>query len=651
MAQRELQVTALQPAARAMDTYVRPEFERNQQAISRLTQSIEKTDTDRAIKNAQLDAVSESLAGDSMKDVHNLEAGSSTHPAYVATRLENRGFQFSTEAAPQVLAAYKEFQNGASSDGSDLAPFLESQFAPLLEQLNGKGGQFLLAGASKILQETRNQILAAHPAFLDGRAMEETISNMSLRVDSIVHQAPTVNEDGTTAEPMGFYARIDAMNQLAVDFEATTPIKKGAGNKIIFESLLSMAKGADPEAASRYLHMARLVKYSAGKDGAVRPEAWEAVTAAEEFNDRRLAAKTAVEAKAAADAATKLKTDTMGDFISQLSANQGTTALTPEYLDKLQAADISPEKALATMVAVNDLTGGRESQQQLDAWNDFAMVAANNRYNPNMMASYEQILEMVIQKKMHPSRIEEAQRLLKTLETASPLVESKTNTAPRNLFVASMIEQEEEYTVDGKQKKAALIKAWDAEMDKLIAAHYEVPEVKEGETPAPLPVKPTTTQLQAMVTHVEGLMYQKHEDKVVETKKMRTGRKAYTSEIAFEVERSRNRKDNDGKITAFWFNTSGTKGKKRSFMGNMSAADIQADIMPGFRRLALTYPMLVLEESHLKPEDSHFVGMTVNEVFDIKFGPTAFATFFDVYGNKTPTEREYKEWHTKWWQE
>ena len=621
-----LQVTALKPTARAMDTYVRPEFERNQAAISRLTQSIQKTNTERDVRQAEVDAVAESLTGD-IKDVHDRTSWHSTSPAYMATRYEHRGKQYAMELAPQVLANYEEFKLGAMDNGGDLDSWLQEQFAPAMEALGGN--QFLMAGAAETLQMTKNQILAAHPSFLDGRALEETMSHMSMRVDSIVHQS-VVNVAGRE-EPLSFYGRIDHLDGLAVEFEATTPIKKGEGNKIIFDSLLSMAKGAPPEVALSYLELAKQVQYSRGKNGGVRPEAWEALTAVEEYTERRAAADKAVQKQKAKEAADMAKTGAMTTLISDLTEAGGQAEFSPEYIEGMAEKGVSPEKMLATINAFADMSGRKESTAQEESFNALTTLINNNRYNPNGVMQYEQLLTMIADEELHSSRLAEVQKLIQGVERAAPLIQSTLSTAPRNLFVAGLVEMEDEWDTTGKARKAELVKQWDGEMHKLIEAHYEVEGVS----------KPTSGQLEAMATSVEQKMRGNFASQIAEIEADRGGLTEYRDSLTAELYKSTNRDSvDDGKLQVLGFNNVGLSNLS-SLTGNLSADVIESDIMPSFKKRILNNPAGVIT-AETAQGDTDSIGRTWAEQFDIVYGAGAFSTYYEEYGVELPTMEMYK---------
>ena len=298
MAERQLQVTQLNSSARAMDTYVRPELEKNARAIGLLLNSIDKTDNDRAIKNAEIEAVTEALS-EGPKDLHNRVGFSSTRPDYIATRLENRGQQFARESLPKLESDFQEFLLGSNDNGTDIEPYLKEQFGSLMSSMEGGGGsQFLIAGASDILVAAKADMQKRHMEYIDKRAMDETMTHLSMRVDGIVHQKITNDEMGQPLPPQAFNDRIKAMDSLAVDMSQTTPLTKGQANKAVFESLLAMAAGNDPENAERYIHMAKLVRYAKGKNGELRPEAFEAIAMAEDAAARKINSKNIAEAAA-----------------------------------------------------------------------------------------------------------------------------------------------------------------------------------------------------------------------------------------------------------------------------------------------------------------------------------------------------------------
>ena len=280
MARQQLQVTALRPQARAMDTYVRPEVQKNADAIGKLLQSIDKTDNDRAMKNAEINAVTEAM-GQGPEDLHSRE-GMSTRPDAVAYRFEQRGLRYAIDSLPESESAFQEFLLGSNDMGTDIEPFLDELYGGVMSKINdGGGSQFLMAGAGETLINARADMQKRHMEYIDKRAREETISNLSMRVDGIVHQKLVNNRPdgmGGTLPPQPLVDRIKDMDALAVEMSMVTHLTKGQANKAVFESLLAMAAGNEPENAERYLHMAKLVRYAKGKNGELRPEAFEAIS-------------------------------------------------------------------------------------------------------------------------------------------------------------------------------------------------------------------------------------------------------------------------------------------------------------------------------------------------------------------------------------
>jgi hypothetical protein len=624
MAQRELQVTALQPAARAMDTYVRPEFESNAAAISKLTTSIQKTNDARAMQQAELDSVAEDLAF-GMDDVHEMREGHSQNKVYKAKLFELRGANFASEAQPHVYSAYEEFKLSAKEDGSDLAGFLHDQFAPLLAELNGSGGQFLLAGASQTLQETKNKIIAEHQPFLDNRAHQETVVSMSLAVDRIVHQAPVYAGQGQHAT-VSVEQRISNLDNLAVEFEQTTPIKKGEGNKLIFDSLMSMANAADPETSEMYLHMARLVRYAKGKDGDVRPEAWEAISKQSLLNDSRQSGLDAIALSQAAAAKLKKKADMQGEIIEALGSDNADQVLTPEFIAKANESEIGPEKLSAIVTAYHKLTD-TESPEQLETFNAMMADMDNNRYNPDAVFSSSTLLDALGAGQIHGSRIKEMRLNIQSHEKAGPILNNGVVTKPRNDFIKGLVAQNEagEYDVEALQRMEEYKSMYDASITEQVRAHYLIGEDHEG----PPPSMPTTTQMQIMAQNAKaalteqlGAVIQQNADDVI-------GKAELQTSLDEELSKSENRADDKG-MTIGRMNPIGISGISSVF-GYLDAETIEDDMKDSLRAVALYNPAQVFtRETSLGDTDA--IGLTYAEQIDRVYGNGAFARWYKVYG-------------------
>ncbi len=301
MAQRELQVTALRPAASAMETYVRPEFERNAAAISRLTQSISATNDARSQQQAQIDGVRESMAG-GVTDPND-RTGWSTDPVYVAARLEARGVQYGDQLLTQIQDNYNsEFKLGSSDDGRDLDAWLNEQFAPASEALGNN--PFLLSGANSVLAGVQEKIRTTHLSYLDERAKKETATNMAFQVDRLIHgKVQKTLPDGTQAD-MDIFDKIEGLNNYALELAATTHYTKGEANEAIFNSVVSQAESFDDaERGLAYLELAEQLMYAKAGDGAVNAKAAHTLELAESRLETKLA-------RDASDAATARKTKT-----------------------------------------------------------------------------------------------------------------------------------------------------------------------------------------------------------------------------------------------------------------------------------------------------------------------------------------------------
>jgi len=645
MAERQLQVTQLNSSARAMDTYVRPELEKNARAIGLLLNSIDKTDNDRAIKNAEIEAVTEALS-EGPKDLHNRVGFSSTRPDYIATRLENRGQQFARESLPKLESDFQEFLLGSNDNGTDIEPYLKEQFGSLMSSMEGGGGsQFLIAGASDILVAAKADMQKRHMEYIDKRAMDETMTHMSMRVDGIVHQKIINDEMGQPLPPQAFNDRIKAMDSLAVDMSQTTPLTKGQANKAVFESLLAMAAGNDPENAERYIHMAKLVRYAKGKNGELRPEAFEAIAMAEDAADRKINSKNIAEAAALKAQQEKDNVEAHSSFVKTLTESEGAVTQLPEdVIQYLTNSGISPEKQVATMDAVNRMkAGGQESETQEKNFINYSTLLMQNRQNPNMGASYAELVKMVSDEAIHPSRLKEVQAMLKGIEQAAPLINNQLNTQPRNLWVSSIVKMEEEYDIVGLAKKEQLVTEWNSEMNKLITQHYDTESN----------MAPTTSQLQSMADHVKGVMSNNYADEIAERELTAQAFKDYKIGIQDAIDASEER-ESDGKLNLLgpiipFLDTTIAGSGESTFSGSHSANYINNNIDPQQRIDALYNPMgeYTIEDA-TNPDGSvneakkSFVGMTHSAIFDAHWGPTAFARYYKQFGPDRVTEAQWK---------
>tara|TARA_R110002153_G_scaffold111737_3_gene253540 strand:- start:505 stop:2466 length:1962 start_codon:yes stop_codon:yes gene_type:complete len=646
MALQQLQVTALQPKARAMDTYMRPEVQKNAEAIGRLLGSIEKTDNDRAIKNAEIEAVTEAMSK-GPEDLHNRVGFSSTRPDYIATRLEHRGTQFMRESLPQLESDFQEYLLGANDNGTDIQPFLDEKFGAVMAQLQGdgvgNGSQFLIAGASEGMINAKADMQKRHMEYIDKRAMDETMGHLSMRVDGIVHQKLANNRpdgSGGTLPPQAFNDRIKDMDSLAVEMSQTTTLTKGQANKAVFESLLAMAGGNGPENAERYLHMAKLVRYAKGKNGELRPEAFEAIQQAEYAADSKMNSKAIADAAALKAAKEKAAKGAYSDFINSVTATEGrVTELTPATIQYLvDNADMSPEKIEATMDAVNKLTGGTESEPQMMAFVNFSTALMSNRQNPNIVSSYSELMKAVANEDIHPSRLKEAQAMLKGIEQAAPLINNLLNTQPRGLWVSSIVKMEDEFDRGGLALKAELTGKWNDEFNKLIEQHYQ----EEGA------VAPSTTQLQSMSDYVKNVMDNNYSELVAERAEEETAYKDYKVGVNTAITNSENSNVGDGKLNVggaavpFADTTIGTSGLTH-WSGELPTDVIHNKINPVLRRAALFNPAkeFTLEDAQ-SPEEELLVGKTNAEMFDLLWGDGAFARYYKEYGPKVIRLSTYK---------
>ena len=638
MARQQLQVTALRPQARAMDTYVRPEVQKNADAIGKLLQSIDKTDNDRAMKNAEINAVTEAM-GQGPEDLHSRE-GMSTRPDAVAYRFEQRGLRYAIDSLPESESAFQEFLLGSNDMGTDIEPFLDELYGGVMSKINNGGGsQFLMAGAGETLINARADMQKRHMEYIDKRAREETISNLSMRVDGIVHQKLVNNRPdgmGGTLPPQPLLDRIADMDALAVEMSMVTHLTKGQANKAVFESLLAMAAGNEPENAERYLHMAKLVRYAKGKNGELRPEAFEAISLAEDAADRKINSKAIADAAALKVQQEKDKVEASTSLIKHLTETEGAVvSLAPEQQQMLAAAGISVEKQNAMLDATNKMkTGGQESQTQEDNWVKLSLNLAANRQNPDMGSSYSQFMNMVAEKQIHPSRLKEALTMLKGIEQAAPLINNLLNTQPRNLWVASIVKMEEgEYDIVGLTKKEQLITEWNNEMNKLLGLHYDDASTEN--------MAPTTSQLQSMADHVKGVMSNNYADEIAERDLDENGFRDYKAALDLAVSQSKEAPAED-KITAFYINNVGTSGQD-SFTGNLSVDAIEEDITDVMRLKNMFNPMREFTSEDVQEADEEeYVGKTNWQIFELRYGPRSFHRWYKRNKPSVITMAHYK---------
>ena len=624
MARQQLQVTALQPKARAMDTYMRPEVQKNADAIGKLLQSIDKTDNDRAMKNAEINAVTEAM-GQGPEDLHSRE-GMSTRPDAVAYRFEQRGLRYAIDSLPESESAFQEFLLGSNDMGTDIEPFLDELYGGVMSKINNGGGsQFLMAGAGETLINARADMQKRHMEYIDKRAREETISNLSMRVDGIVHQKLVNNRPdgmGGTLPPQPLLDRIADMDALAVEMSMVTHLTKGEANKAVFNSLLAMAAGNEPENAERYLHMAKLVRYAKGKNGELRPEAFEAISLAEDAADRKINSKTIAEAAALKAQKEKDKVEAHSSFVKSLTESEGAvTQLPQDVIQYLTNAGISPEKQVATMDAVNLMkAGGQESETQEKNFINYSTLLMQNRQNPNMGASYAELVKMVSEQAIHPSRLKELHAMLKGIEQAAPLINNQLNTQPRNLWVASIVKMEEEYDIVGLAKKDQLVTEWNAEMNKLITQHYDTESN----------MAPTTSQLQSMAEHVKGVMSNNYADEIAKRDEDEQGFRDYRVGIEDAVAASKAVPERDGKINLLGISNIGTSNLS-SLSGTLSAEAISEDIKPELRMKVLFNPTRVftIEDAKSVQEES-LVGLTEWQIFERIYGAGSFAVYYQA---------------------
>ena len=461
--------------------------------------------------------------------------------------------------------------------------------------------------------------------FIDKRAIGETMDNLSMRVDGIVHQkAVNSREDGLggTLPPQAFKERIKSMDFLAVEMSQTTHLTKGQANKAVFDSLLSMAKGNDPANAERYLHMAKLVRYAKGKNGELRPEAFEAIMIAEDAAARKINSRDIAEAAASKARVLKEKIEAHASFVETISnSDVPVTELPADIINYLTQAGISPEKQTATMDAVNKMrAGGQESSTQEKNFINYSTLLMANRQNPNMGASYAELVQMVSNQAIHPSRLKEAQAMLKAIEQASPLISNTLNTKPRDLWVAGIVKMEDDYDMVGLAKKEQLVNEWNSEMNNLIAQHYDTESN----------MAPTTSQLQSMAEHVKGVMSNNYADEISKRDEDEQGYRDYRVGIDDAVKASKAASEGDGKINLLGINSIGTSGLS-SLSGNLSAEAISEHIKPELRMRVLFNPAreFTIEDAKSLQEES-LVGLAEWQIFEKIYGEGSFAVYYQA---------------------
>ena len=635
MAQRELQVTALRPAASAMETYVRPEFERNQAAIDRLTKSIKATNDARSKQQAMIDSVQESLAG-GVADPKNT-TGWSTDPVYRAARLELRGEQYGDQLLTQIQDAYNsDFKEGSRDDGADLDGWLNEQFAPASEALGDN--PFLLAGANSVLQGVRSRIKNEHLAYLDERAKNEVGYTTGFTVDRIIHnKVPLNNGDGTQSE-MNFFHKIEALDNLAVQMAATTHHTKGSANEAIFNNILMTAESIDdPEMGLNYLLLAEQVRFAKAGDG-VNPKAAALIEAAE----TRLEAKVAQKEKAEADAnSTKKKLAeknmTLSLVDNLIQANNEGTVLTLTADDYAKFANEADMDATEVNKIVNSMQASfkvDEHKFQRENWQRLSSYLNSLRGSPQgLQNAYSDVFKQISNGELHHSRIKEAQSLIKELETAAPIIKHRILEDAKRVFIKASVAREDEWDADANELEKKYTDEWYSHLNQYINEYYA--NEPEG--------FPSSNQLMQWAQDVEAKMNQTYAAEMAVVKAGDEELATFNSNVKAELSASATR-DGDGKLNIAWINPVGTAGI-RSVTGSLDVEDIEehyrarpfVEMLVNIFKVDPTYKF-----KWGNPEFGVETG-TAAEHFDRLYGSGAAAMFWEnKYGpNYNMTKNEF----------
>lgn len=642
MAQRELQVTALRPAASAMETYVRPEFERNQQAISRLTQSISATNDARSTQQAQIDNVKEAMQG-GVADPND-RTGWSTDPVYVAARLEARGLRYGEELSNTIINNYEtEFKLSARDDGADFDGWLAEQFSPASEALGDN--VFLLSGANSVLGGLKAKMKENHLAHLDTRAKNETAANLGFTVDRILQgKQELVMADGATV-PMNYDDKIQALDDYAVQLSRTTHYSLGEANKAIFDNILKTAEVLPPEHGLNYLQMfAGQTRYASGGDGAVNPAAAAAINVVAERLEGDLKRKQTAEDAAKKTAQTNAANQMSQDLVSALidANNDGVVvSVSKEHYREFA------EKAGMSATAVNKIINSMQTQfkeqreehtTQRDAWFSMSTRLNSLRGNPTgIKNAYSDILKQVTTHQIHYSRIKEAQTLIKELETAAPVIKHQLLEQSMNTYIDALVSREDEWDTDANAEEKKYKDEWYGFMSQLINAHYAVdPDDKDAKPKG----YPSANQLQAWAWQVEAQMNEKHADKKQVQAQLTADTNQWKDSITAAVNASATAPENDGLVNAAYINPTGAAGV-RDWDGILDAEDIERDILPTFKADLLRDPLYILTAKDL-PKDPKNVGATMAQYFDYLYGAGAFAKYWKKHGGIL-NESRYKQ--------
>jgi len=560
MAQRELQVTALRPAAQAQETYVRPEFENNQAAINRLTQSIKATNDTRSKQQAQIDAVKESLEG-GVEDPND-RTGWSTNPVYVSARLEARGVQYGDQLLTQVQDNYNsDFKLSSRDDGTDLEGWINEQLAPATEALGDNA--FLLSGASSVLSGVREKLRASHLSYLDERAKAETASNMGFQVDRIIQgKVPKILDDGTTAE-MNIFDKITGLNDYGLELAATTHMTAGEANEAVFNYTLDKALSfEDAEEGLAYLDLAAQLIYAKAGDGAVNAKASHAIAIAEdklESKMRQDARDKAAALKTQRENAARTMSNTLVIGMMDAHANGQVFKVTQE--DYTRFSDEADMDATEVNKLVNSMKASFEVEEhttQRDNWFKLSTSFNQLRGSPSgLKGAYADMYKMVGDGLLHHSRLKEAQTLLKELETAAPVVKHKILEDSMRSYIKGAVERTSEWDSNADEKEAEYQEQWYALLTPLINAHYFVDPKEEGAVPKGFP---SSNQLQMWAQQVKAGMNEQYADDVRAQTATTEAVNEWNSEVLAVLSNSATTPERDGKVNIAWQNGVGTSG-------------------------------------------------------------------------------------------
>ncbi len=643
MAQRELQVTALRPAAAARETYVRPEFENNQAAINRLTQSIKSTNDTRSKTQAHIDEVKEALAG-GVEDPND-RTGWSTNPVYVSKRLEMRGETYGQELATQISTNYAgQFRDSAADNGQDLEPWLNEQFAPSIEALGDN--PFLLAGAHNVLGKLKSEIRVQHMSHLDERAKAETLANVGFTVDRIIQGKVKLDlPDGGFGE-MNYYDKVKALDTYALDMASTTHLTKGQANESIFNHIIAMAESLDPEDGINYLTMASELRYAKAGDNAVNPKAALAIEQAEERIEA--AARRNATAKAAADktkkqqVATELKSGLVDSLLDAQSQGAVLT-LTKEIYGEFSDAGIDATKVNTLYDSMLASFERDEHKMQRDNWMDFSSSLHALRGSPQGIRDLrENLTDYITNGNLHHSRYAEAQTLLKEMETAAPWINHTLLADPMKRFVKSLVPRETEFDLSSDVKEKQFTDEWQSLATAAIAQHYYV-DPKDPN--APTPSAPSHFELQAMAQSIESQMRTTHAQLAAEGEARDGAVIEWNSGIKAAMSASATADTDDGVMNIGWWNGVGT-ADLTSFIGSTGVEAI-TEHKNQYPLVGYLVNTMLVDPTYTFDWGNKQFGVGINQTaaqhFDRVYGAGAFAMYWKRHGGSDRNTRQFTQ--------